>query len=104
MVAVVLVIVLAIALDIQTAIGFVIGGTFSAAAGYIGMNVSVRANARVAEAARGGVGRALDVAFMGGSVTGMLVVGLALVGVRGYYGILIAAHESDKSPIDALIR
>jgi K(+)-stimulated pyrophosphate-energized sodium pump len=103
MVAVVLAIVLAIALDIQTAIGFVIGGTFSALAGYIGMNVSVRANTRVAEAARGGVPRALDVAFKGGSVTGMLVVGLALVGVAGYYGILIVGDKSDKSAIDALI-
>ena len=103
MVAVVLAIVLAIALDIQTAIGFVIGGTFSALAGYIGMNVSVRANTRVAEAARGGVSRALDVAFKGGSVTGMLVVGLALVGVAGYYGILIAGDKSDKDAIDALI-
>jgi K(+)-stimulated pyrophosphate-energized sodium pump len=103
MVAVVLAIVLAIALDIQTAIGFVIGGTFSALAGYIGMNVSVRANTRVAEAARGGVGRALDVAFKGGSVTGMLVVGLALVGVAGYYGILISGDTSDKDAIDALI-
>jgi K(+)-stimulated pyrophosphate-energized sodium pump len=103
MVAVVLAIVLAIALDIQTAIGFVIGGTFSALAGYIGMNVSVRANTRVAEAARGGVPRALDVAFKGGSVTGMLVVGLALVGVAGYYGILIAGDKSDKDAIDALI-
>jgi K(+)-stimulated pyrophosphate-energized sodium pump len=102
-VAVVLAIVIWIALDIQTAIGFVIGGTFSALAGYIGMNVSVRANTRVAEAARSGVGRALDVAFKGGSVTGLLVVGLALVGVAGYYGILIAGGKSDKSAIDALI-
>ena len=102
-VAIVLAIVLAVALDVKTAIGFVIGGAFSALAGYIGMNVSVRANTRVAEAARGGVGRALDVAFKGGSVTGLLVVGLALVGVAGYYGILVAADESDKEAIDALI-
>jgi K(+)-stimulated pyrophosphate-energized sodium pump len=102
-VAVVLAIVLAIALDIQTAIGFVIGGTFSALAGYIGMNVSVRANTRVAEAARGGVPRALNVAFKGGSVTGMLVVGLALIGVAGYYGVLILADKTDKDAIDALI-
>jgi K(+)-stimulated pyrophosphate-energized sodium pump len=102
-VAVVIAIALAIALDIDTAIGFVIGGTFSAAAGYIGMNVSVRSNARVAEAARGGISPALDVAFKGGSVTGMLVVGLALLGVAGFYGILILADKTDKEAIDALI-
>ncbi len=102
-VAVVIAIALAIAIDIETAIGFVIGGSFSAAAGYIGMNVSVRANARVAEAARSGVPRAFDVAFKGGSVTGMLVVGLALLGVAGFYGILILADKSDKEAIDALI-
>jgi K(+)-stimulated pyrophosphate-energized sodium pump len=103
MVAVVIAIALAIAIDIETAIGFVIGGSFSAAAGYIGMNVSVRANARVAEAARSGVSRAFDVAFKGGSVTGMLVVGLALLGVAGFYGILLLADQSDKEAIDALI-
>src|SRR5438309_4615529 len=79
-VAGILAVVLWIALDLQTAIGFVIGGALSAAAGYIGMNVAVRANARVAEAARGGVSQALNVAFKGGSVTGILVVGLALLG------------------------
>jgi len=102
-VAVVIAIALAIAIDIETAIGFVIGGSFSAAAGYIGMNVSVRANARVAEAARSGVARAFDVAFKGGSVTGLLVVGLALLGVAGFYGILLLADRSDKEAIDALI-
>jgi K(+)-stimulated pyrophosphate-energized sodium pump len=102
-VAVVLAVVIWIALDIETAIGFVLGGLLSALAGYIGMNVAVRSNARVAEAAREGVPRALDVAFKGGSVTGMLVVGLALLGVAGFYGILILADNSDKEAIDALI-
>jgi K(+)-stimulated pyrophosphate-energized sodium pump len=102
-VAVVLAILLWILQDVATAIGFVIGGTFSGAAGFIGMTLSVRANARVAEAARGGVAPALDAAFKGGSVTGLLVVGLALLGVAGYFGILILAGESDKEAVDALI-
>ncbi|HEU4701454.1 MAG TPA: sodium-translocating pyrophosphatase [Conexibacter sp.] len=90
--------------DIRVAIGFLIGGLSSAAAGYIGMNVSVRSNARVAEAARGGVPKALSVAFRGGAVTGLLVVGLALTGVAAYYGILTSwVDETPKEAVDALI-
>ncbi len=103
-VGVILFIVLIPIQNIRVAIGFAIGGALSAAAGFIGMNVSVRANARVAESARGGVSPALAVAFRGGAVTGMLVVGLALIGVAGYYGILTwIAGESPRSAVDALI-
>ncbi|MGB2711478.1 MAG: sodium-translocating pyrophosphatase [Conexibacter sp.] len=103
-VGVVLFVALIFVQDFAVAVGFAIGGLSSAAAGYIGMNVSVRSNARVAEAARDGVPKALSVAFRGGAVTGMLVVGLALTGVAAYYGILTHWFDKEsKEAVDALI-
>lgn len=87
-VAVVVAVILYFAIGWFSALGFVIGAVLSALAGYIGMNISVRSNVRVAEAAKGGMKGALDLAFKGGSVTGLLVVGLGLLGVAGYYLLL----------------
>jgi K(+)-stimulated pyrophosphate-energized sodium pump len=86
-IAVVLFLILGRTLSWTTGIGFLVGAILSAAAGYIGMNVSVRSNVRTAEAARHGLATALSLAFRGGSVTGLLVVGLALLGVSGFYAI-----------------
>ena len=104
LVGLLLFVILIVTLGVKTALGFLIGAVFSAAAGYIGMYISVRANVRTTQAARQGLAQALQVAFRGGSITGLLVVGLGLLGVAGYYGVLLLlGSEGDQGKIDILI-
>jgi K(+)-stimulated pyrophosphate-energized sodium pump len=103
MAGIVIFIIIAVTMKLTTAIGFLVGAVASYLAGYIGMRVSVIANVRVAEAARTGLNAALQLAFRGGSVTGMIVAGLALTAVAGYYTILIQMGISSRDAVVALV-
>ncbi|MGH6934452.1 MAG: sodium/proton-translocating pyrophosphatase, partial [Dongiaceae bacterium] len=102
-VGVVVGVILWVTLGLHVAIGYVVGAVLSGATGFIGMNVSVRSNVRTAEAARGGLEPALAIAFRAGAITGLLVVGLGLLGVAGYYFILRSVGVELRPILEALV-
>ncbi|NNG05137.1 MAG: sodium-translocating pyrophosphatase [Inquilinus sp.] len=102
-VGVVIFVIVSYLLGLAVGVGFLLGALLSGATGYIGMNISVRSNVRTAEAARKGLEQGLAIAFRGGAVTGMLVAGLALIGVAGYYAGLLAWGAEGRTIVDGLV-